>query len=61
VKYENKAKNGWFNTCLIAICSFVGVGFISGAEIWFYFARFGISSVVGTVFTWPTATALSLN
>ena len=49
MKYENKAKNGWFNTCLIAICSFVGVGFISGAEIWFYFARFGISSVVGVV------------
>lgn len=47
MKCENKAKNGFFNTILIAICSFVGVGFITGAEIWFYFARFGLGSVVG--------------
>ena len=50
MKCENKAKNWWFNTCLIAICSVVGVGFISGAEIWFYFARFGQSSFVGLIF-----------
>lgn len=38
---KNKAKNSLYNTVLLAVCSFVGAGFISGAEIWFYFARFG--------------------
>jgi len=47
VKCENKAKNGYFNTIVIAICSFVGVGFITGAEIWFYFSRFGLCSIIG--------------
>lgn len=49
MKSKNKAKNSSFNTILIAICSFVGVGFISGAEIWFYFARFGLASIFGVV------------
>ena len=49
MKYENKAKNGYFNTILTAICSFVGVGFITGAEIWFYFARFGKTAIFGTI------------
>lgn len=47
MKCENKAKNGYFSTIVIAICSFVGVGFITGAEIWFYFSRFGLGSVIG--------------
>ena len=49
VKYENKAKNSCLNTIIIAICSFVGVGFITGAEIWFYFARFGLASLFGFI------------
>ena len=44
-----KAKNGLFDTILVAVCSFVGVGFITGAEIWFYFARFGINGVFGVL------------
>jgi len=44
-----KVKNGVFDTVLVAVCSFVGVGFITGAEIWFYFARFGIASVFGVI------------
>lgn len=47
MKCDNKAKNGILNTILIAICSFVGVGFITGAEMWFYFARFGFWALVG--------------
>lgn len=49
MKCENKAKKGYFSTIVIAICSFVGVGFITGAEIWFYFSRFGLGSVVGLI------------
>lgn len=45
----NKAKNSPFNACVMAMCSFVGVGFITGAEIWFYFARFGLSMIAGLV------------
>lgn len=44
---ENQAKNSPFNAGLVAICSFIGVGFITGAEIWFYFARFGAALVFG--------------
>lgn len=44
---KNKAKNSPFNAGLVAICSFIGVGFITGAEIWFYFARFGAVFVFG--------------
>lgn len=44
---KNKAKNNPFNTIFLAVCSFVGVGFITGAEIWFYFARFGWAMLVG--------------
>lgn len=47
MKRVNKVKNGIFNTILIAVCSFVGVGFITGAEIWFYFARFENASWFG--------------
>lgn len=42
-----EAKNNPFNVGLVAICSFIGVGFLTGAEIWFYFARFGTSMIVG--------------
>lgn len=45
----NKAKNSPFNAYVMAICSFVGVGFITGAEIWFYFARFGLAMVAGLI------------
>lgn len=44
-----KVKNGLFDTILVAVCSFVGVGFITGAEVWFYFARFGINGVFGVL------------
>lgn len=44
-----KVKNGVFDTVLVAACSFVGVGFITGAEIWFYFARFGLNGIFGVV------------
>lgn len=44
---KNKAKNDFFNTVLLSICSFVGAGFISGSEIWFYFARFGWALPIG--------------
>lgn len=44
---KNKAKNSPFSAGLVAICSFIGVGFITGAEIWFYFARFGAVLVFG--------------
>lgn len=46
---ENKAENRPFNVFLVAICSFIGVGFVTGAEIWFYFARFGVSMLGGIV------------
>lgn len=46
---KNKAENRSFNVFLVAVCSFVGVGFITGAEIWFYFARFGVNMLVGIV------------
>lgn len=42
-----KAENRPFNVILITICSFVGVGFITGAEIWFYFARFEANAIFG--------------
>lgn len=42
-----KVKKGVFDVILVAVCSFVGVGFITGAEIWFYFARFGLNAVFG--------------
>ena len=32
-----------------SLCAFIGVGFISGAEIWFYFARFGWGMFFGLV------------
>ena len=47
MKYE--AKNSPFNVILIAVCSFVGVGFITGAEIWFYFARFGKNMIFSAI------------
>lgn len=46
---KNKAENWSFNVFLVAVCSFVGVGFITGAEIWFYFARFGVNMFAGVV------------
>lgn len=46
---ENKVKNGVFNTILVAVCSFVGVGFVTGAEIWFYFARFEVNAIFGLI------------
>lgn len=46
---KNQAENSLFNVGLVAICSFIGVGFISGAEIWFYFARFGSGMFAGLV------------
>lgn len=46
---KNKAENWSFNVFLLAVCSFVGVGFITGAEIWFYFARFGVNMLAGVV------------
>ncbi len=49
MKDNLKAKNGVFDTVLVAVCSFVGVGFITGAEIWFYFARFGANSIFGLI------------
>lgn len=42
-----KAENSPFNVILITICSFIGVGFITGAEIWFYFARFEAGAIFG--------------
>ena len=50
MKKKFEAKNSLFNVCLVAVCSFVGVGFISGAEIWFYFARFGKIGLLFGVF-----------
>ena len=44
---ENKVKNSPLNIILVAVCSFVGVGFVTGAEIWFYFARFEINMIFG--------------
>ena len=44
---KNEGKNSAFNLILTAICIFVGVGFITGAEIWFYFARFGGNMLFG--------------
>ena len=49
MKKNFEAKNSLFDVILVAVCSFVGVGFISGAEIWFYFARFGASGVFGLI------------
>lgn len=46
---KNQAENNPFNVGLVAICSFIGVGFITGAEIWFYFARFGAGMLAGLV------------
>lgn len=46
---KNKAENWSFNVFLVAVCSFIGVGFITGAEIWFYFARFGVNLFAGIV------------
>ena len=46
---KNEVKNSPFNVILVAVCVFVGVGFITGAEIWFYFARFGKSMVFGMI------------
>ena len=46
---KNKPQNNHFNLVLTAVCSFVGVGFISGAEIWFYFARFGKGIFFGII------------
>lgn len=43
---KNGGKNGVLKTAMLAVCSFVGVGFLTGAEIWFYFARFGLGLYV---------------
>lgn len=42
-------KKRFFDVILVALCSFVGVGFITGAEIWFYFARFGVNMIWGII------------
>lgn len=47
---KNKVKNSPFNIVLLTICSFVGVGFITGVEIWFYFARFGLNMIFGVIY-----------
>lgn len=46
---RNEVKNNPVNLILTAICVFVGVGFISGAEIWFYFARFESGMFIGLI------------
>lgn len=45
----NDVKNGLFNSILLSICVFVGAGFITGAEIWFYFAKFNYNMVFGLI------------
>lgn len=40
------AKFWWQSLCLL-ICSIVGVGFVSGAEIYEFFARFGVYKYAG--------------
>ena len=49
MKDNFKVKNSLFNVVLVVVCSFVGVGFITGVEIWFYFARFGKNMLMGLV------------
>lgn len=44
---KNESQNKPFSVGLVAICSFIGVGFLTGAEIWFYFARFEAGSIFG--------------
>ena len=46
---KNEVKNSLFNSVLLSVCVFVGVGFITGAEIWFYFAKFKSNVVFGLV------------
>lgn len=49
MKYKLGVKNGIFDAILVVICLFVGVGFISGAEIWFYIARFDMNEIFGLI------------
>lgn len=46
---NNEVKNSPLNAALVATCSFIGVGFVTGAEIWFYFARFKLAMIFGLV------------
>lgn len=45
----NDVKNSLFNSILLSVCVFVGAGFITGAEIWFYFAKFNFNMVFGLI------------
>lgn len=46
---KNEVKNSLFNSILLSVCVFVGVGFITGAEIWFYFAKFKLNIIFGLI------------
>lgn len=47
MKYENNGKKGVFKLCLLLVGSMIGAGFITGVEIWQFFARFGWSCWFG--------------
>ena len=49
MKCENKGKKGDFGLCLLLVGSMIGAGFITGAEIWQFFAKFGYGSLFGVV------------
>ena len=45
----NEVKNSLFNSILLSVCGFVGAGFVSGAEIWFYFAKYNFNMLFGLI------------
>ena len=49
MKSENQVKNGPLKLFIASICSFIGAGFITGAEIWHYFARFENDMILGVI------------
>lgn len=49
MKENIKAKNGYFELSLMLVGSMIGAGFITGSEIWYFFARFKFGLFFGVI------------